>query len=186
MEQSAAPERTCEFRFYSGKRKKEVYIPGRLLTNKGLIWNVPSVVCEWARLVKIRLIWIFRAKYYLIAGCVLLISTLMKPHWAAYVTNDIETEIDPVSRRCGGPDAVAAPRMPSQQRNITWRDGQAVEFRPSEALAASVRFWSPLTFPFPTLTNCFSNADDTKPGHKAMRLIIYCLVLLIDLFGEWG
>ncbi len=40
--------------------------------------------------------------------------------------------------------AGAAPRMPSRQRNITWRDGQAVELRPSEALAVSVRFWSPL------------------------------------------
>ncbi len=118
MEQSAAPERTCEFRFYSGKRKKEVYIPGRLLTNKGRIWNVPSVACEWARLVKIRLIWIFRAKYYLISGCVLLISTLTKPRWAAYVTNDIETEIDPVSRRCGAPDAVA-----TKKHHLTWRTG---------------------------------------------------------------
>lgn len=34
--------------FIRGKRKKEVYIPGCLLTNKGLIWNGPSVACEWA------------------------------------------------------------------------------------------------------------------------------------------
>ncbi len=144
MEQSAAPERTCEFRFYSGKRKKEVYIPGRLLTNKGLIWNVPSVACEWARLVKIRLIWIFRAKYYLIAGRVLCISTHTKPRWAAYVTNDFETEVDPVSHRCGAPDTVA-----TKKRHLMWRTAGLIPPLRSSCCISSVLVstQSPALFP---------------------------------------
>lgn len=43
---------------------------------------------------------------------------------------------------------------------------------------------APLPPPLPSLMNCFLPVMER--GHKAMWLIIYCLVLLIDLFWEPG
>lgn len=118
------------------KRKKEVYIPGRLLTNKGLIWNVPSVACEWARLVKIRLIWIFRAKYYLIAGRVPRTRSPVGQHMSP---TTLKRRLTPF--RAG---AVA-----TKKRHPTWRTGGLIPpLRSSRGIASVlVSAQSPARFP---------------------------------------
>lgn len=66
------------------------------------------------------------------------------------------------------------PRLAQVRRPVTRRHGQLGSFRPSEALSHHFGFHlHSITCPFPSLTNCFSKADETGTQSNAINNLLF-------------
>lgn len=187
-------------------RGEKVYVPSCLLANKGASLLPPSIPAAVAavspssvHLIKIHLIWIFFANMVWLLAMTWNIPVCYFNHthpngqriwWLWHWTPPL---LDPILRAhviLGGAGGWwKLPGMMDTLDNSSLFFLQMFTQHQLSLKPLSIMPWPPLPsspplLVSPSLMNCFLPV--MEQGHKATWLIIYCLVLLIDLFWEPG